>query len=118
MVARCSPCAAAAARKNGCGRKIVIGSSTLPLIVSSSYTFLRPPWARSCFPAIRPSDQLRSTLISSIPWAKLFRLRFEERNYFRKRHLLFSLQMCLGTQIHDRPAQEFHTATLPEISLV
>jgi hypothetical protein len=28
-----------------------------------------------------------------------------------------ALQMCLGTQMQDRSAQEFHSATLPEISL-
>jgi len=46
------------------------------------------------------------------------RLRFEERNYFPKGHSLFSLQMCLRTQMQDCSAQEFDSATLPEISLV
>ena len=42
MVARCSPCPAAVARKNGCGKKAVIRNSTLPLATSSN-TF---PFAR------------------------------------------------------------------------
>jgi len=29
------------------------------------------------------------------------RLYFQERNYFPKSHPLFSLQMCLGTQMQD-----------------
>ena len=43
MVARCSPCPAAVARKNGCGKKAVIGNSTLLLLATSSNTF---PFAR------------------------------------------------------------------------
>src|ERR1700751_578648 len=34
------------------------------------------------------------------------RLHFQERNYFLKGHPLFSLQMCFGTQMQDRSAQE------------
>jgi hypothetical protein len=44
MVARCSPCPAAAARKNGYGKKAVIGNSTLLLLATSSNTF---PFART-----------------------------------------------------------------------
>src|SRR4249919_3625406 len=43
MVARCSPCPAAVTRKNGCGKKAVIGNSTLLLLATSSNTF---PFAR------------------------------------------------------------------------
>src|SRR6476620_3028439 len=39
MVARCSPCPAAVARKNGCGKKAVIGNSTLLLLATSAKYF-------------------------------------------------------------------------------
>ena len=43
MVARCSPCPAAAARKNGSEKKPVIENSTLLLLATSFNTF---PFAR------------------------------------------------------------------------
>src|SRR4029450_7401493 len=48
MVARYSPCPAAVARKNACGKKAVIGNSTLLLLATSAKYFpFRPTRARS-----------------------------------------------------------------------